>query len=193
MEMYCQSCRHTWIAFLNNIIIRLEKREGIRTQKPKTKNIQCNNSKCISLMMIDEPTFGFSLVLIYKVNTTDILYHYLSNPRSDFPVKIQDPKIYTFDSNICCRIKQEISHTNDMCDKSFTRNSNLTAHHRTYTAKISYSCNACGKSFSSSNTLVIHQRTHTGERPYKCNVCGKSFIQSSSLMVHQRTHMGEEP
>ncbi|RVE46423.1 hypothetical protein evm_008957 [Chilo suppressalis] len=81
----------------------------------------------------------------------------------------------------------------EVCDKRFTDNSDLSKHQRIHTGDKPYKCNICDKKFTESRTLSKHQRIHMGEKPYKCNVCDKRFAVSDSLSTHQRIHTGEKP
>ena len=90
-------------------------------------------------------------------------------------------------------IKHEKTHTCDICMKSFSQSSSLSAHKRIHTNEMPFSCKFCSKLFRSKSNLTKHERTHTGERPYPCDYCGKRFSQSSVLTKHRRIHTGERP
>lgn len=46
-----------------------------------------------------------------------------------------------------------------------------------------FECHVCQKTFTRGSNLKAHFRIHTGERPYTCGYCPKSFNSSSGLKV----------
>ncbi|XP_076826170.1 uncharacterized protein LOC143473178 [Clavelina lepadiformis] len=80
-----------------------------------------------------------------------------------------------------------------VCEKSFTKRSNMERHLNTHTGIRLYQCEVCCKSFSLNNTLKNHTKVHSGERLYHCKVCCKSFKYSSNLKSHMKVHTGECP
>ena len=84
-------------------------------------------------------------------------------------------------------------HSCSMCNKSFSKTSDIKRHVMTHTGEKPYTCSSCFKSFNQSYDLKRHNVTHTREKPYICSLCTKSFSHSSSLIYHMRSHTGEKP
>jgi len=57
-----------------------------------------------------------------------------------------------------------------------------------------YQCEICNKSFSKSYNRSAHMRLHTNEKPFMCDFpgCNKAFTWKSSLKSHRSSH-GREP
>ncbi|KAG9517993.1 hypothetical protein KCU93_g8593, partial [Aureobasidium melanogenum] len=77
------------------------------------------------------------------------------------------------------------------CDKSFSRQRNLTAHICTHTRP--YVCEVCGRDFPQSRDLNIHMRTHSDDieiqKPWKCRVdgCDTRFSRKHHMIDHEKT------
>ncbi|XP_069610910.1 uncharacterized protein [Ranitomeya imitator] len=80
-----------------------------------------------------------------------------------------------------------------ICQKCYTRKSNLVNHQKSHSGEPPYSCSECGKCYNNKSSLIIHQRIHTGETPYSCSQCGKGYRKRSHLVMHQRSHTGVKP
>ncbi|XP_055086289.1 zinc finger protein 391-like [Periophthalmus magnuspinnatus] len=89
--------------------------------------------------------------------------------------------------------RRERPYSCSVCDKAFTKKSNLTDHMRTHTGDKPYSCSVCEKAFTLKSTLTKHVKTHTGDKPYSCSVCEKAFTRKSTLIDHIRTHTRDKP
>ncbi|KAK9766189.1 hypothetical protein K7432_004925 [Basidiobolus ranarum] len=72
------------------------------------------------------------------------------------------------------------------CEKTFSRQYNLTSHMRSHSDLRPYSCGFCPRSFARKHDLQRHTRLHTGSRPYECSSCLKGFPRSDALSRHYR-------
>lgn len=89
------------------------------------------------------------------------------------------------------RRKTSRQHQCSVCNKSFSRKSNLVDHLRLHANMRPYECDICQAKFVQSGNLKAHMRVHTKERPFECSICGKTYNQSGALKVHIRIHTNE--
>ena len=71
------------------------------------------------------------------------------------------------------------------CNKTFYTKKRLESHKNSH--EKTYICTICNKSFSRHSQLEKHFTTHTGEKNHTCATCGKSFFYRSSLSMHMKS------
>ncbi|CAD7085870.1 unnamed protein product [Hermetia illucens] len=77
----------------------------------------------------------------------------------------------------------------NICEKSFTRSSNLTRHLLIHTKTKHYQCTKCSMNFTQKSTLRRHYLIHSGAKEFKCPKCSARFSQRGNLEIHmQRVH-----
>ena len=59
-----------------------------------------------------------------------------------------------------------------------------------YVGEKPFRCEICQKSFSRESDLKVHAIVHQDEKPFKCDQCSKSFTRFSTLKEHIRIHTG---
>eukprot|EP00834_Sanchytrium_tribonematis_P007666 NODE_730_length_4371_cov_0.467228.p2 type:complete len:444 gc:universal NODE_730_length_4371_cov_0.467228:750-2081(+) len=80
-------------------------------------------------------------------------------------------------------------HCCPICEKCFSRKSDINRHLKTHSGVKPFKCKYCSKSFAQKSGLTVHTRTHTGEKPYACSYCGIRFGDVSAAKKHeQSTH-----
>ncbi|XP_049885692.1 zinc finger protein 501-like [Pectinophora gossypiella] len=81
----------------------------------------------------------------------------------------------------------------DLCPKTCTQLSSLTAHKETAHAeyKLEIACHYCGKLIRGRNLIYRHLRTHT-DKGIECQVCHKILKNRSCLANHMQRHSGHK-
>jgi len=75
-----------------------------------------------------------------------------------------------------------------ICEKRFTRVTNIRSHEQMHTEVSRFICQICEKRLTRASYLRTHILIHTGERSFECQLCDKSFTQASNLHRHKRHH-----
>ena len=78
-----------------------------------------------------------------------------------------------------------------ICDKQFTRQSQLLRHKAVHDNKRQFKCDVCLKGFNNIVVLRTHKLVHS-ERKYGCNYCGKKFKRNCHLKSHIISFHSEE-
>ena len=73
-----------------------------------------------------------------------------------------------------------------VCDKRFTRKTDLKRHKQTHAGDKLYSCTQCEKRFTTHQSFKKHMNVHSSK--YKCTECGKCFSIKRDLTAHGRIH-----
>lgn len=77
----------------------------------------------------------------------------------------------------------------DICNKTFSVKSYVTAHRWSHVSEKPLSCDRCSMTFTSKSQFAIHIRIHSSGQNFECNLCGRTFIRDSYLIRHHnRVH-----
>ncbi|XP_033748128.1 zinc finger protein Xfin-like [Pecten maximus] len=88
---------------------------------------------------------------------------------------------------------EEMAHTCEICNKSFSRKTDLVVHSRVHTNIRPFKCTICPKAFKVKSLLEDHIRSHDGIKPYVCSLCDASFAWRCALHRHVKTHSINKP
>ncbi|GBO09773.1 Zinc finger protein 197 [Araneus ventricosus] len=105
-------------------------------------------------------------------------------------------KIFTRRSNLRSHVlihSDQKDYACDVCGKTFLLKRSLTRHNFVHSGLSSYVCEICKKSFRDQHNLMLHCVIHSDERHYKCELCDKQFRHKHSLDQHFSNHAGERP
>ncbi len=79
-----------------------------------------------------------------------------------------------------------------ICGMTF-ESGNLALHTQSHTRNYKETCHICQKGFSKTTDLDSHMQRHTGTYRYRCNYCRKRFTRSYGFNRHLQMHLREEP
>jgi len=78
-------------------------------------------------------------------------------------------------------------HVCTVCEKRFTKKSNLNEHKFLHTRETLFECHQCKRYFASYAYLRKHMNVHSSK--FKCTECGKCCQTNHMLTVHRRSHL----
>ncbi|XP_071135779.1 zinc finger protein 436-like isoform X2 [Mytilus edulis] len=106
----------------------------------------------------------------------------------------------------------------DICNKEFSKLSNVQRHKKVHERNMPYSCVTCKAGFTELDKLQKHAQEHKDDdsseigspknvakesqllkhkviqqKSYSCSICRKSFKNSTSLRIHENRHKGIKP
>ena len=80
----------------------------------------------------------------------------------------------------------------EICGDSFSQLNHLKNHIGIHTREKIFTCNICNKTVNTLRGFELHKRIHTEEKAFNCAICGKSFNQSGNLKVHEKIHTDDK-
>ena len=74
----------------------------------------------------------------------------------------------------------------DICNKSFTEETNLVRHKKALHSGQSFTCGRCGKQFNRKDALKRHEKKHSQEKEHQCRHCNRKFYRKDKMEEHQK-------
>ncbi|KAK3722284.1 hypothetical protein QZH41_016392 [Actinostola sp. cb2023] len=74
----------------------------------------------------------------------------------------------------------------DLCNKSFTQETNLVRHKKAIHSGRSFNCERCGNSFNRRDVLKRHMKKHSQDKEHKCQHCERKFYRKDMRDDHQK-------
>ncbi len=78
----------------------------------------------------------------------------------------------------------------EVCQKKFSKRSNLKTHMQYHTGVFRFTCKTCKKGFAQANSLHEHISSKHEGKSYDCQKCEKTFAYRHNLLLHMQHHTG---